>query len=470
MSKLKLNLSEKQNLALELLNNPQITELLFGGAAGGAKSWTVCLWIMQQCRNYPGVRIGLGRKELTRLKQTTVVTMLREVFPMIGMQPHEYTYNDHKGLIEIANGSQIQLFDLARQPSDPEFDTLGSLNLTHVVIEEAGEIVKKAKDVFGSRKNRFLNTEYGLVGKTVLTCNPSQNFVRTEFYDPYVQAGDGDYRMWETGVVEIGGKLKTSYSAFIKSLPIDNPFLSHNYIEVLRKLPAAERKRLLEGNWDYADDDSQLVKGYVFDRAMISDIPPTEKPKKSIGVDVADTGKDRTIVSLVIDNILVEAVELKVDTTIESAVSRQTAMELIKFAQQNGFDNSMARDIGIDVLGVGVGVRDFMRSMGWFCRDFVAGSKATNEGYKNKRSESYWNYAQGLESGKYKIHADLSAKESLRRESTAHEYTTEERVIRVLPKDKVKEKLGFSPDYADSAVIAFDTQNDTAAVRKKVLF
>jgi len=32
--------------------------------------------------------------------------------------------------------------------------------------------------VLNTRKNRFLNKEYGIVGKTVMTCNPTQNFMR----------------------------------------------------------------------------------------------------------------------------------------------------------------------------------------------------------------------------------------------------------------------------------------------------
>lgn len=454
---------------MEALNDPQLTELLFGGAAGSGKSWMVCLWMMQQVRDFPGIRIGLGRKELTRLKQTTLVTLLREVFPRIGLQKHEYIYNDHKGSIEIANGSQIQLFDLARQPSDPDFDTLGSLNLTHVCIEEAGEITKKARDVFGSRKNRFLNDRYDIVGKTILTCNPSQNFLREEFYEPYAKQGAGDFQKWQTGWVEVGGKKIPAYSGFIRSLPIDNSFLSHNYIEVLRKLPDMERKRLLEGNWDYEDDDDMLIKPHIFDRAQIGELSSSEEPKKSIGVDVADGGKDYTILSLVVDNILVEQRRLQVDTQNESAISEQTALSIIKYAQQNGFDNGKARDIGIDVVGIGVGVRDFMRSKGWFIREYVAGAKAS-EGYKNKRSESYWNFAQGLESGKYKIYSGLETKGQLRKEAAAHRYAIEDRVVKILPKDKVKETLGYSPDHSDSAVIAFDTQNSAQATRRKVLF
>ena len=140
-----MKLSTKQKLALQLLDDPQITDLLYGGGAGGSKTITICIWMVLQCRNYPGITIGLGRKELTKLKQTTIVSLLREAHPLIGVNKSEFNYNDHKGIIEYINGSAIQLVDLSRQPSDPNYDRFGSLLFTHVVIEEAGEVQRKAE-------------------------------------------------------------------------------------------------------------------------------------------------------------------------------------------------------------------------------------------------------------------------------------------------------------------------------------
>ena len=190
-NEIQLKLSKKQIFTLDLLNDQLIVDLLYGGGAGGMKSWTVCLWMVIQCRNYPGIRIGLGRKEISRLKQTTLITLLREVHPRLGISEKEFTYNDRKNSVDYINGSSILLVDLAPEPSDPNFDKFGSLNLTHVVIEEIGEVVKKARDIFVSRKNRYLNTEYGIVGKSVATCNPSQNFVKAEYYNPYKALGGG---------------------------------------------------------------------------------------------------------------------------------------------------------------------------------------------------------------------------------------------------------------------------------------
>lgn len=363
----------------------------------------------------------------------------------MNVDKEEYTYQDQKGIIQYKNGSQIQLIDLNYEPSDPDFDTLGSLNFTHVVIEEAGEIKQKARTVFGSRKNRFLNREYGIVGKTVLTQNPSQNFTRDEFYEPYKKRGAGPYQVWPIGEVETSpGKLETAYRAFIRSLPTDNPFVSRNYIEVLRNLPPQERKRLFEGNWDYMDDDDVLFPSLLIDRSLISD---KSTGVKFIGVDVADKGKDKTIVSLIEDGTLVQQRRLQVDTSGEKPISELYALELIKFAQQHGFTPKDARRIALEGNGVGVGMRDFMRSKGWYITIYEATSQS--------RSDAYWLLHVSMDDGSFTIIRTLETLETLRKQLMVHTYETDEKLQpKVLPKKKVKEELGHSPDEADSAMIA----------------
>lgn len=449
-----LTLSERQDTAFKIIDNPQVTEVDFGGAAGGGKTLLVCLWMLKELRKYPGIRIGLGRKEGVRLRQTTVVTLLREAHPLMNVKDKDYRYQDQKGIITYKNGSSIQLVDLAYQPSDPDYDTLGSLNFTHIVIEEVGEVKKKARDVFGSRKNRFLNAKYGIVGKTVLTQNPSQNFTRQEFYEPYKKLGMGPYRMWPIGQVEVSpGVMKVAYRAFIKSLPTDNPFLPRNYIEVLKGLPMQERKRLFEGNWDYMDDSDGLFGSLLMDRATAYQFPEERSPK-FIGVDVADKGKDNTVVSLIENGVATVQVELKVDTTGEKPISELYANALIKFAQQHGFTANQAKNIAIEGNGVGVGMRDFMRSKGWYVSIYEATQKS--------RSAAYWALHVALDGGdentpQLTIHNefDQSAEGEVRKQLAVHTYDTgPDLQAIVLQKKKVKEELGYSPDHADSLMIA----------------
>lgn len=461
----KIILSQRQRLALDLFEDQRVVDLLFGGGAGGGKTILVCAWIILQCRNYPGIRIGLGRKELTRLKQTTVVTLLREAHALMGVKPGEFFYSDHKSTVTYINGSIVQLIDLAPLPSDPNFDRFGSLNFTHTVIEEVGEVARRAKDVFTSRKNRFMNAEYNIVGKSIATCNPAQSYVKTEYYKPYKELGGGEYQKWEYGNVEINGVMQPAYRAFIRSLATDNPYLPLNYIEVLRKLPDAERKRLLEGNWDFEDNDAMIFKSTTIDRCLVDAVISGEK---YIGADIADTGSDQTIFTLIEGDTIVEQREINVDKN--EAIGEQIALELIKYAQQNGLDSANAKNIGVDTLGVGASTRDFMRSKGWRINDFIAGAASTSN-FKNLRGETIYGMGQALDQGKLKIFSRLKTLDKLREQLMAHEYTTEERTIVVKSKKTIKETLGRSPDHAESAYIAFwcsqgkrDPKRDTSRI------
>lgn len=446
---MRLKLSPKQILALQLLEDPTIVDMLFGGGAGGAKTLTVCLWMLIQCRNYPGIRIGLGRKELTKLKTTTIHLLLNEAHPLMGVKSGEFKYNDQRGSVKYINGSEIHLTELARLPSDPEYDRFGSLNLTHTVIEEAGEVPKKARDVFISRKNRYKNNEYNIVGKSITTCNPSINYLKSEYYKPYKDLGAGSYQKWKYGHVVVDGVRKVAYRAFIQSLAKDNPFIPPNYVEVLRKLPMAERKRLLEGNWEFKDSDKMVFPSTKIDRAIAE---LAIKGKRSIGVDISDTGADNTILTLIESGIIVTQKKIIVD--ISEAIGEQIALEIIKFAQQNGIG---AKDVGIDGVGVGASTRDFLRSKGWMVRVFIAGAHS-DKNFKNIRGEVIWGMGEAMDDGRVKIHKDLETMEILREQLMAHEYSTEERVILINSKMKIKESLGVSPDYAESAYIAFWVQ------------
>ena len=462
-----LKLSKKQKLFLDICDNQQFVDILLGGGAGGGKSITVCLWIVIQCRNYPGIRIGLGRKEISRLKQTTLITLLREVHPKLGITEKEYTYNDRKNTVDYINGSSILLVDLAPEPSDPNFDKFGSLNLTHVVIEEIGEIAKKARDVFVSRKNRYLNTEYGIVGKSVATCNPSQNFVKTEYYNPYKALGGGGYQKWEYGKVFINGEEKVAYRAFLRSLVTDNPFIDQNYIESLRHLPDAERKRLLEGNWDFEDTDKIVFKPLMLERALTDKV---EIGARYIGVDIADTGSDKTVMSLVENNVLIEQKTVTVDKA--EAIGEQIALEIIKYAQQNGLDNRTAKQIGIDANGVGASTRDFLRSKGWFTKEFIAGA-GSKLNFKNIRGEAIWTMSEYMDRGDFMIHRGLDTWNILKDQLVAHQYSTEERQILINQKKDIKAQLGVSPDYAESLYIAFWTifgDNDSRYNTNRIVF
>jgi len=100
----------KQNEALRVLGNSHPARVvLFGGAAGGSKSFIGCAWQISRRFKYPGTRGLIGRSKLDTLKKTTLKTFF-EVAHMFGLAPNEhYTINNQTHVITFANGSEIIL-------------------------------------------------------------------------------------------------------------------------------------------------------------------------------------------------------------------------------------------------------------------------------------------------------------------------------------------------------------------------
>lgn len=444
-------LAPVQVLAMEEFDNPETTQILFGGGAGGSKSFLLCLLAVLRCRNYAGVREGLGRKELKQLKRTTVATLLHKVHPFLGIKDTDFKLNLDEG-ITYKNGSQILFLDLAFQPSDPDMASLGSLELTDAFIDEAGEIHKKAADTLSSRVNRWKNKEHNIVGKTVLSCNPSQNFLRSDYYEPYKRLGAGRIQKWQHGNVWVDDVLIPAYRAYIRSTVLDNSFIDKNYIENLKKLPTQERKRLYLGDWDYADDDDSLFPSTLLDKATAYQYPENDeedkKFKRYIGVDVSDKGKDHTIATLIDNGVIVTQKELKLteeEKKSEKPLSYLLADELIKFAQQNNFTPTTAKHIAVEGNGVGVGIRDSLRIRGWYIDVYEATGRT--------RSDSYYNFRLDMDAGAIKIMHGIDDG-TLRQQLAAHTYEMENQLPKIVKKEVLKGKLGRSPDNADSAMIA----------------
>lgn len=442
-----LTISEVQHLAMEQFDDPQVVRIIFGGGAAGGKSFLIGLLVAMACKKYPGTRWALARKELKSLKQTTLATLISKVHRVLGISEADYKLNLLDSTLEYTNGSSILLLDLTAKPSDPEMESLGSLELTGAFVDEIGEVNKKAFDILASRVNRWLNTEYKITGKIVGSTNPSPGFVRQEFFDKYESNGGGRIQKWQNGHVFVNGERVPAYDVYIKSTAIDNPFIDENYVEGLRRLPPQERKRLLDGDWNYLDEDNSLFTMAIVDKMTVFDIPEEgEKFEKYIGVDPADAGKDSTVVTLVEQGVITKQVEIKSPTMKDAAIGFHIAGKLIAFAEANGFSKPLAKHITIEGNGVGASLRDALRTLGWNVNVYTATLQTRNEGY--------YQFMLDADAGAIKILNTLVEEGTLLRQLAAHRYDMDSGKPAVTRKKDLRQILGRSPDHADSAMIA----------------
>ena len=422
---MKLNI--KQSLAIDYLEDQTTTEILYGGAAGGGKSILGAYWLLKMCLKYPGTKWLMGRSELKTLKETTLQSFFT-VAKMQGLSAGiHYNYNQQSNQITLFNHSVILLKDLFCYPSDPNFDSLGSLEITGAFIDECNQLVEKAKNIVKSRIRYGLD-ENGLIPKILMTCNPAKNWTYNQFYKPAKENQLPEYRK------------------FIQALVDDNPDISKHYRENLEGLDEISKQRLLYGNWEYDNDPAALIPyDRILDCFTNSFIHPGDK---YITADIARFGSDSTVIGIW-DGFKVELLQYHKKSIQETA-------DIIKQLQTK-YNIPNSQTIA-DEDGVGGGVVDILK-----CKGFVNNSRPLinpvtmkDENYSNLKSQCYYKLAELINASKVYINCEnITIKEQIIQElEQVKQYNMDKDFKKqIMPKYQVKEIIGRSPDFSDTLMM-----------------
>ncbi|EFK36818.1 Uncharacterized conserved protein [Chryseobacterium gleum] len=431
---------EKQDEALRILTDDITTEFLYGGAAGGAKSWTGAAWLMLSALAYPDTKWFIGRESLKRLRESTLITFFK-VAKAYKIPKNIFKYNGQDHYIQFTNGSRIDLLDLRYLPSDQLYERYGSLEYTGGWIEEGGEINFGAYDTLKTRIGRHMNEEYGLKPKIFVTCNPKKNWMYSYFYKPMKE-----------GLLKLKQK-------FIQAFVQENPFITTDYIEQLESTTdKAKRERLLKGNWEYDDNPYKLT---IYDRIL--DLWKNDhiekKGRKYITADVARFGSDLATVGVWEDWDLIEVHEFEISKTTEI----QACIQAMRIKHKIPKHNCIA-----DADGVGGGVVDNLDIIG-----FVNNAKPFEENtgqsknapkYKNMQTQLLVYLAEKIiNQNKMNISADISEKqkEYIKEELDTIERIPDVDIVTLVDKTQIKQNIGRSPDYRDMILMRcyFDFKN-----------
>lgn len=432
---LDVKLFPKQAKAFAYLQDSTTNEVLYGGGARGGKSRLLATWLAVECISKPGSSWLLGRNELKRLQQTTLLELL-EVLNELGLPKEAYNYNIQQSLITFSNGSRIFLYDLGYMPSDPNYDRIGSLNLTGAAIDEAQEVQYKVINVLRGRFSLVEKWGWKTIPKILMTCNPSRNWIYTEYYKP-----------WKAGTLPNERK-------FIPALVGDNPTVPQSYIDFLRKSDPITVARLLDGNFEYEDDPNVLFQAQDVATMFENGKKPPARSKRIITADVARFGKDSTVISIW-EGLHCQGIIQK-----RKLNTQQVASELRDIASRYGVD---MEDVVVDEDGVGGGVVDTLG-----CRGFVNNSKPLSpyassvqsylkRNFANLKSQCYWLFSQLVQQGLVSVKAEGEIKEKLAEELTFIRYKsidTDDKIA-LESKQDMKERLGRSPDLADALMFRF---------------
>jgi len=415
--------NKKQFIALQLLYDFVTTYILFGGGAGGGKSWLGCEWMLAMCLNYPGVRYFMGREELKKLKETTLKTFFK-VAKVHGVS-NTFRFYDHYSSIRFSNGSEISLLELKDIPSDPMFERFGSLEFTGGMIDEAGEVAFGAFDTLKARVGRHLNQELNIPRKILLTCNPKKNWLYHTFYKPWVE------KMLENGY------------AFIQALVSENNKIDAGYEQGLDEIKDPVLKaRLKYGEWDYDEDPASLTDFEKIISIFSNEYVPAG-PDRYITADIARFGKDKTKIRVWYGLRVMERIERQGLKITESATLIRETATRHRISMMNTL---------VDEDGVGGGVVDILN-----CKGFHANSSPLfNENYDMLKSQCGYKLAELINAGEiYESCPDTKIREQITEElqQLKQKVLDSDKKKGLMPKEKIVDMIGRSPDDLDTYIM-----------------
>jgi hypothetical protein len=449
----------KQEAAWDKLLDLVTRFILFGGGAGGGKTWLYCEWLLTQCYQHPGSRWFIGRNELKRLMSSTFITW-GKVCAHHKIPKSDWKLDGKYNVIRFKNGSTIDLLDVKYMPTDPDYERLGSTEYNGGFGEEIGEWHFKAFDVLKSRIGRHKlfkdSADVTPFPKFGLSCNPTKSWPYRVFYRPWKE-----------------GTLPPEY-AFIQALYLDNPHTAAEYGRQLDEISDnAMRQRLRDGNWEYEEGAGTLMRydniRDMFTNAIVKD------GEKYLIVDVARYGRDKTVFNFFegLESTRREAYsEQGTDKTIQ-LIRDAAAAERIPYSH-----------ILIDEDGVGGGVVDQLPGVKGFVaasspvptrtalrRQMLPSANLTIEGkrqvapFQHLKAQCAFKLAELVETHRIACKPGGDQDEITEEFAQIRQRDVEkDGKLKIVPKEEVREALGRSPDVGDTFIMRmyFELLKDAA--------
>ena len=416
--------TSKQIEALELLNNEDTSFVGYGGSARSGKTVIECTAIVLECLAYPGIAWGLGRRELTTLKRTVLLTLFKQ-FEFYGITEEDYNYNQQLNRIDFNNGSTIFLIDTAYKPSDPLNTRFGGFELTRCAVDESNEtnedVIIKLYERTGWRKN----DTYNLKRKVFECFNPAKNHVYKRYFKPFRDGVQGVFKR------------------FIMALPSDNPHPSvKEWIDdIIKTGDTVTIERQVYGNFDYDDDPRALC-----DFDVISDLFTNDHVQggiKTISADLAMKGRDK-FVGGYWDGLICN---VAIDLNHNNAKEIETRLKELKTIHKVGNSNIVA-----DADGLGAYLESYIRNI----KEFHGGGSAVDkETFAKLKDECAYKLAELINKREIKIVCSPAQEEVIKEEISiclkADSVNIDKK--RLIKKDEMKKLLGHSPDYLDMLIM-----------------
>lgn len=402
---------------------------LFGGSVGSGKSywirWSAVYWLMEYYGKYQikGIRAGVFCEDYPSLNDRHLTKVKFEFPDWLG----KFNEAKHEFTLASEYGSGIIAF---RNLDDPS--KYLSVEFALIAIDEVNRNPKTTFDMLRSR-HRWPGIKDT---KFIAGCNPlGEAWVKN---------------MWVKRMFPPDEKEQYEF-VFVPALPTDNPHLPQEYYKSLESLPENQRKAYLEGNWD-AFDEGLDEKGYtrlVNDRELQSVFVSSghHDGYKILGVDPA-AGGDNSAIVLKSGNIQEILFNQKMPNT----------MDLVRVVME-AYHKHRADMVVIDKTGVGQGVYDRLKDLGYHVQGVSFGERSSDEMFGNLKAEWHWRERKWLLSGGRLMH------DAAWNEFEYVKYKNKDGKIVIQPKEELFKEGIMSPNCVDAAVLTMAVSD--SVVRNK---
>jgi len=319
--------------------------------------------------------------------------------------------------VRLPNNSQILFRHIE------ELNNIQNVNLGWFAIEQGDELETDNEFfmLFGRLRRQVMPSGYfrdlGLPERSgFVICNAGEHWIKN---------------LWKQSKLEDSELFEATTWDNADVLPKD--FLDG--LRILEKNKNEIYRQYVMNDWSVSPDQLILIPTSLLESLKELDLLKP-KTKKIISCDPAIGGDECVVQVFDTGNIIEQKILHDRDTM-------KVAGELML----TGATHKIT-DYIIDSIGVGKGIVDRLNELGMSVQAFNSAEKSLDERFYNRRVEAYWYVMEQMRDKKIEYPQDTELRKQL--SSVRYKVISSNGRVQLEAKDKIKERLGRSPDRADA--------------------